>query len=226
MRIGAFKSQALRSPEAMNAALDHFSRIDRKFEELEKITRMPEDLKRIEVVAAAGRDYQAAMKDFLQNWITMQGLGVKRLDAADKVANACKTMADAGIDATDAIAQDAVKSLSSASILMITGLIGALIVGILSAFFITRSITKPINKIITGLNEGAVQVASASGQVSSSSQSMAEGASQQAASIEETSSSMEEMSSMTKKNAQNSNHADGLMKEANVVVNTARPVHE
>ena len=34
MRIGAFKSQALRSPEAMNAALDHFSRIDRKFEEL------------------------------------------------------------------------------------------------------------------------------------------------------------------------------------------------
>jgi methyl-accepting chemotaxis protein len=54
---------------------------------------------------------------------------------------------------------------------------------------------KQVKKIINGLNEGAVQVASASGQVSASSQSMAEGASQQAASIEETSSSMEEMSS-------------------------------
>nr|WP_320014369.1 methyl-accepting chemotaxis protein [uncultured Desulfobacter sp.] len=220
-RIGTFKSQALRSPEVMNAALDNFPRIDRKFEELEKITRLLQDLKRIEEVKAASRDYQGAMKDFFQNWIMRQDLGVKRQEASNKVINACKTMVNAGIGATDVIAKDAVKALSSASFFMIIGLIGALIVGILCAFFITRSITKPINTIITGLNEGAVQVASASGQVSSSSQSMAEGASQQAASIEETSSSMEEMSSMTKKNAQNSNNADGLMKEANTVMNTA-----
>ncbi len=89
------------------------------------------------------------------------------------------------------------------------------------AWFIARSISKPINAITTGMDEGANQVASASGQVSSSSQSMAEGASQQAASIEETSSSMEEMSSMTKKNAENASHADSLMKEANQVVITA-----
>lgn len=220
-RIGAFKSQALRSPEIMNDALDNFARIDLKFEELKKITRMPEDLKRIEIVDRAGRAYQAAMKDFLRNWIVLQDLAVERLNLGNNVVNACQTMANAGISATDTIAKDAVKGLSNASVLMITGLIVALVVGILCAFFITRSITKPINKIITGLNEGALQVASASGQVSSSSQSMAEGASQQAASIEETSSSMEEMSSMTKKNAQNSNNADGLMKEANTVVNTA-----
>lgn len=220
-RIGAFKSQALRSPEVMNAALDIFPRIDQKLEELKKITLGAEFLKQIDGVGAAGRDYRAAMKDFLGNWIVLQDLAVKRLDAGNKLLGACNTMANAGIGATDTIAKDAVTALSSASILMIIGLVGALAVGILSAFFITRSITKPINKIITGLNEGAVQVASASGQVSSSSQSMAEGASQQAASIEETSSSMEEMSSMTKKNAQNSNNADGLMKEVNAVVNTA-----
>ena len=220
-RIGAFKSQALRSPEVMNTALDNFPQIDRKFEELGKITRMPEDLKRINEVRTAGNAYKNAMTVFLEGWILLQDLGTQRGEAGKEVINACKIIADAGMAATDIIAKDTVKSLSRASILMITGLIGALIVGILCAFFITRSITKPINKIITGLNEGAVQVASASGQVSSSSQSMAEGASQQAASIEETSSSMEEMSSMTKKNAQNSNHADGLMREANAVVNTA-----
>ncbi|WP_320040698.1 methyl-accepting chemotaxis protein [uncultured Desulfobacter sp.] len=220
-RIGAFKSQALRSPEFMNAALNNFSHIDRKFEELEKITRLPEDLKRIEIVAEAGRTYQGAMKGFLHNWINMQDIAVKRRDAGDKVVKACETTASAGIGATDDIAKEAVKALSSASILMIIGLIVALIVGFLSAFFITRSITKPINRIIAGLNEGAVQVAAASGEVSSSSQSMAEGASEQAASIEETSSSMEEMSSMTKKNAENSNNADGLMKDANAVVSTA-----
>lgn len=88
-------------------------------------------------------------------------------------------------------------------------------------FVILRSITGPINRIITGLNEGAGQVASASGQVSQASQSLAEGASEQAASIEETSSSLEEMSSMTKQNADNAGQADNLMKEASHVVSEA-----
>jgi methyl-accepting chemotaxis protein len=86
------------------------------------------------------------------------------------------------------------------------------------ALLITRSVTRSIGVITTGMNEGANQVASSSGQVSSSSQSLAEGASIQAASLEETSSSMEAMSSMTKKNVENANYADGLMKDANQVV--------
>ncbi|HSW01183.1 MAG TPA: hypothetical protein VLI39_13490, partial [Sedimentisphaerales bacterium] len=69
--------------------------------------------------------------------------------------------------------------------------IGAVIAGVLAAVFITRSITKPINRIIAGLTDGAEQVASASGQVSSASQSLAEGATEQAAGLEETSSSLE-----------------------------------
>jgi len=96
------------------------------------------------------------------------------------------------------------------------------IIGILAiiavALLITRSITKPINRIITGLNDGSDQVASASGEVSGSSQSLAEGSSEQAASIEETSASLEEMSSMTKQNADNSGQADSLMKDANAVI--------
>ncbi len=99
----------------------------------------------------------------------------------------------------------------------IAGVVLAMALG----FLIARGITKTLTRITQGMSEGANQVASASGQVSSSSQSMAEGASQQAAAIEETSSSMEEMSSMTKRNAENAGNADGLMREANHVVTTA-----
>ncbi len=102
----------------------------------------------------------------------------------------------------------------------ITGIIGVAAI-IVIALFITRSITKPVNRITQTLNEGSDQVASASGQVSSASQQLAEGASEQAASIEETSSSLEEMSSMTKQNADNAGQADNLMKEANQVVGEA-----
>jgi methyl-accepting chemotaxis protein len=97
----------------------------------------------------------------------------------------------------------------------------ALLIGIFLAFIITRGITKPLSRVIEGLNEGSEQVASASVQVSSASQSLAEGASEQAASIEETSSSLEEMSSMTKQNADHAREANNLMNEANQVVKQA-----
>ncbi len=84
--------------------------------------------------------------------------------------------------------------------------------------FFARSISRPITRVVEGLNEGAEQVAAASGEVSASSQSLAEGASEQAASLEETSSSLEEMASMTKQNADNANQANTLMKEITRVV--------
>ncbi|MBW1940470.1 MAG: Cache 3/Cache 2 fusion domain-containing protein, partial [Deltaproteobacteria bacterium] len=56
-------------------------------------------------------------------------------------------------------------------ILMMGGILLALT--ILAVLYFARGITQPINRIIEGLNEGAEEVASASGQVSSASQSLA-----------------------------------------------------
>jgi methyl-accepting chemotaxis protein len=93
--------------------------------------------------------------------------------------------------------------------------------GAVICFFATRSITRPLEKAIAGLGEGADQAASASAQVASASQELAEGASEQAASIEETSSSLEEMASMTKQNAANANQANNLMNNTRQVVEQA-----
>ena len=220
-RVKAFKSQALRNPDFMEDALTNFPKMGEKFAALRKITRLDADLKRIEAVEAAGNAYKGAMVDFLGNWKNMQELGGKRNDAGGSVIAACKALANAGMDATTRISKDTMALLQSASWIMIIGLIAALVIGVLIAVFITRSITGPIRKIITGLNEGSDQVATAAGEVSGSSQSLAEGSAEQAASIEETSASLEEMSSMTKQNADNSGQADGLMKEANKAVGQA-----
>ncbi|MCU0586326.1 MAG: methyl-accepting chemotaxis protein, partial [Desulfobacterales bacterium] len=77
----------------------------------------------------------------------------------------------------------------------IAGLSLASLAAVLAAslVFTRRSITRPITRIVAGLNDGADQVASAAAQISSTSQLLAEGASEQAASIEETSASLEEM---------------------------------
>ena len=122
---------------------------------------------------------------------------------------------------TKKTSEDAAQAYAGARLLMI-GIGGAAIVlGALIAFILTRSITKPINRVAEGLTEGAEQLASASGQVSLASQSLAEGASEQAAGIEETSSSMEEMTSMTKQNANNANQANTLMGDTSRVVEDA-----
>jgi len=101
-------------------------------------------------------------------------------------------------------------------ILLVAGIFLALT--ILVVLFFARSISRPIARVVAGLNDGAEQVAAASGEVSASSQSLAEGASEQAASLEETSSSLEEMASMTKQNADHANQANTLMKEITQVV--------
>ena len=102
------------------------------------------------------------------------------------------------------------KGQASTNLMLLTFIISGVVIGVVLAVVITRSIVVPIQRIIDDLNEGAEQVASASTQVSAASQSLAEGATEQAAGLEETSSSLEEMSSMTKQNADNAQQANTL----------------
>ncbi|VAX15346.1 Methyl-accepting chemotaxis protein I (serine chemoreceptor protein), partial [hydrothermal vent metagenome] len=129
--------------------------------------------------------------------------------AINTVLNISKVVGDiATVDS------DRIKSGAHTDEILSLGLL-ALSVGvfIFIFFFLTRSVIKPINISITTLGEGAGQIESASGQVSSSSQMLAEGATEQASSLEETSSALDQMASMTKQNADNANEASALAKD-------------
>ena len=145
----------------------------------------------------------------------------KQMVVNEEMVKAARAVLDLGEKLRDEQKELMQSQISTTNSIMIIGTLTAIVLGSLLAFFITRGITKPVNRIIEGLNEGADQVASASGQVSSAGQSLAEGASEQASSLEETSSSLEEMSSMTRQNADNANQANTLMKDANQVVKKA-----
>ncbi len=103
---------------------------------------------------------------------------------------------------------------------LITIVVGSIVAGLLIGIFLTRSITKVLNRIVESLSQGSEQVTSAAGQVSSASQSLAEGSTEQAAGLEETSSSLEEMASMTKQNADNAQQANTLASEARKAADT------
>lgn len=179
------------------------------------------DVKRGETALEYGEKYGK----LIEKWIGNKKKQVDLLSQSDAAAVGVidlttKTAVQADKDAYD-IGMAAVELVSTVRTILIVILISAILIGCSLAFFITRGITKPLNRVIEGLSESSEQISSASGQVSSASQQLAEGSSEQAASIEETSSSLEEMSSMTKQNADNAGQADSLMKEANQVVGQA-----
>ena len=103
---------------------------------------------------------------------------------------------------------------------MLAGVISfmSLVFGFVVAFFIIRGISATLKQVTHSLIEGAEQVSTASGEVSSASQALAEGASRQAAAEEQTSAAIEEVRSMVTQDADNALQADKLMKDANTVI--------
>lgn len=141
------------------------------------------------------------------------GIQAERAGDAD-LAAAAKSLVDT-LTAIRISIQQAVGNVVLRTNLVTTVLsLSSLLLSIVFAVIITRSITRPVNNVIVHLREGAGQVDAAAGQVASSSQSMAEGASEQAASLEETSASLEEITSMTRQNADNARQANTMANEA------------
>jgi len=219
IRIGTWQAIATRDPKLFQETEKKFEEVNRKLDALKAITIQEQNLKQIEECRAAGQAYLGNMQRFLVQWFAREELGTKRGIAADAVLQAAKDTSEHGMKDTQAASEKAATSLGTASTIMIAGLSAALVVGVLLAFFITRSITGPIRRVIDGLNEGADQVNDAAGQVSTASQQLAEGNSEQASSLEETSSALEEMAAMTQTNAANAKQANELAGQARDAAN-------
>jgi len=121
----------------------------------------------------------------------------------------------------DASSAAAIATASSAKLWSVLILVVSFLSGILLSIAIVRGLNRILIVAITGLTEGAAQVATAADCVASSSQALAQGASEQAASLEETSASSKVMSSMTRTNAGSSQQAAIFMKAVSQRVDEA-----
>ncbi len=146
VRVGNFKSQAKRDPKIFQEALDKFPQVKSKLEEIRTYTNIDSDLKDLDQIEQEALAYENAMNSFITNWLKREDLATQRNDVGKELTDACKTTADAGLMNTQNIADNAIALLKASSVTMITGLIFALIIGIVFAMFLTRIITGPINK--------------------------------------------------------------------------------
>ena len=189
----------------------------------------------MQVMATDNEQVRAAVKEMDENHATLQeqcgtlmaahraalaqGLAT---DAAMARMNAAGEEADGLLDQAEELAAGEMAAAKAAgasskrtAVTVLSSVVAAaVLLGVIIGLLLSRSITKPINRIITGLNEGADQVNDAATQVSSASQQSAEGASEQASSLEETSSALEQMAAMTRTNAENAKQANDLSSQA------------
>jgi len=213
-RIAVFKSQALRDPQLIQEGLTGFDTMDKNFDELQSMLVIQQDIDELTQVKSDAHAYRDAMKAIKDDYVALADIGKKRVESLNVVDTLVQGTQATGMKRTVEAAHISNEKLTAASLTMVVGLVVALIVGVLVAFFIIRNSNNILTTVANALNDGSNQVSSASSQVSSASQSLAEGSSEQASSLEETSSSLEEMASMTKQNSENARKANELAKEA------------
>jgi len=205
----------------INTRLKRLKRRTRSKENAESFKKINDGFGKLKDMVLSQQGLFVTHKEYLKTIADVEQLK-NQLIFASKESKSARLKIFHTADSLNAEAQSTV----TASVRQAQGNIGLLMIagiltGILCAWIITRSIITLLNRVIKGVNEAADQVASSSEQISFSNQQLAEAASTQAASIEETSSSMEEISSMTKKNSENADNADQLMKISTQVVVTA-----
>lgn len=169
-----------------------------------------EDLKKLSYKSiGTGEEAILAQKDSETLSVT------KGKEYGNRVSNAISKILennDKGLQEIDAQTNEDYANLRA---LNLTIAIGGISLAVLVAFFMVRQMMSLITSSVTGLGEGAEQVASAATQISDSSQQLAEGAQEQAASVEEVTSSLAETRATVEQNAQNAREADILSKDAN-----------
>ncbi|MFA5182560.1 MAG: methyl-accepting chemotaxis protein [Syntrophales bacterium] len=177
-----------------------------------QLTKYIEVRSKMEDIIIAGN--QAEAMDYMVGTVTPQG--AKLLQMFDQLYETELKNAQAKAENNNSLT-------SWASWFMGLSTAGGVAFFILLGFILVRAITLPINRVVTGMSEGAEQVASASTQVASASQSLAEGASEQASALEETSASLEELSSMTQRTLDN---ADTLNKSGDITFGLMKSTHK
>lgn len=98
--------------------------------------------------------------------------------------------------------------------------ISGIVLGLACAWWIGRSVSRPIAALAARLTAGANFTSNAAAQVSGASKAMADGSSRQAAALEESSASLEEMAGMTKANAENAQRAKQIANQARQAADT------
>lgn len=162
-----WRAQAERSPQLIIDRVDKpelFKKIAATLSDMKKITRNEANLRQIDDCQKATNEYAAALAKLVKTWTELQEIGEMRNKVGGNVLSEGMSTTKAGFAEADKMAQQTVTEVASANgaltmstWVMVIGLLVALIVGIVLALWITRSIVGPIQKVCAIVNNEICQ---------------------------------------------------------------------
>ena len=114
----------------------------------------------------------------------------------------------------DTIVADSNRFVDMITVVIIIVVLLGFVISITLGLVLSRSITKPIVRIIDALSSGSQQITTSSNELAAVSEQIASGANEQAAGIEEVSSSMEELGSIVAHNVENTRASSDISNQA------------
>jgi methyl-accepting chemotaxis protein len=202
-----------RNMALINKAFRFYAGIDARINEVKKLESDIAAIKPIEAIRDAKNTYLGALKNMMEMSTLVDELNQRCSGVAHKIMELVNSAFILGMENTIKSSEKSSAVVSKASLIITIGVVICILLVMLLAIVITKSITGPIDKMISQLFSGAQETASAAGQVSASSQQLSQGATEQAASLEQTSSSLSQMSSMIKQNVANAIQANQMAQE-------------
>jgi methyl-accepting chemotaxis protein len=145
-RITTWRGLALRNPRLLEEAIQVFSKNAEVLDKLQSTTRQEANLKQIENIRGAGEKYKENLNILHSSFIEVEELNKLRTKTGGDVLDTAQIISLAGMDQTQSIANEAVTNLSTASTVMITGLGIGVLIGIITAIFLTKGITGPVQQ--------------------------------------------------------------------------------
>jgi len=213
IRIAVWKFQANRDVTLLEELPAYFVEIQNCLSQIAMVTTLEQQQQKIKAMQTASESYKTGVDQLTSDWKALDESGANCSRSGVNLAQNAAEIISVGMKNTLAVATSSSQSLDKSTYVNLVGLLVAVLLGAILAFFTVRGITRLVKDIAQRLAVGADQTAAASGQISSASQSLAEGASEQAANLEETSASLEEINSMVKRNAEAADKAKVLASE-------------
>jgi len=214
-RVAGQRALIRNDTDLMQKAINRFPFLYKSLQDLIGQTRNPKTTAILKTIESESKAYESALKELVVVIQETAKENTIRNKGAAEVINAAEAVVNIGLKNVDELSKESDESLDVATLIMIVGLTLAVLISILTAVFIIRSIVKILTESVKSLSEGTSQVVSASEQISSASVSLAEGASSQASSVEEVSATIEEATASNNQNAENSREANLLAQHSN-----------
>jgi methyl-accepting chemotaxis protein len=196
------------------AVLANLKAIRVKIKELQKLFNADEDLAKMADMAQAAGVYESAFAQFVK-------ITDRQKAAAFQMATKAEAAVDGCLVARNRQMVSMQNGMDKAKWAMGSAGSAAIVIGLLLAWLINRTISNPLKEVVASLDEGAGEVKQAAEYMSGNSDTLAQGTSYQAASLEETGAALEEVAGMTRNNAENARQSESLARFSSQVFEKA-----